>query len=561
MVKLEHVSFSYSLKGKALPVLRDINFQVEKGSITAIVGQSGCGKTTLLRLIAGLNRQDGGTITLGESSGSADRPNISIIFQNYGLLPWKTVKANAELGLLARGAKGRIRSAAVAPILEELGLSGFSRLFPVRLSGGMQQRVAIARALATNSDILLLDEPFSSLDANTRESLQDMLLATQKRHGTTVVLVTHSIEEAVYVADTVYIVSGKNPSTIVERMETARKTRAFPAGLSKPLSISHRGKSDDSALPYRESAIYFQDVARLRQRFSEAAESKQDTALLAESEGSQPAGIAGTAVTAGSTGKPWALNPGLKKFGNKLFHLAFAMLFAGLLWQLAAASVQKAFLPPPLSALRRLFELIASGNLNIHTLQSLKRIFLSLGIAGPLAWVLGLLSGRHRTIDAVTSPIVYLLHPLPKVAFLPVLMLFFGLGDASKVALMGLVIFSQLFVGARDASRAIPQSMIDTVRSLGGSTSFVTRQVILPSTWPALISSLRISLGTASAVLFLSETFASMDGLGWYIMDAWSRVDYLDMYAAILTLSLVILILFLLLDLVETITLRWRELD
>lgn len=555
MVKLEHVSFSYSLKGKALPVLRDINFQVEKGSITAIVGQSGCGKTTMLRLIAGLNQQDEGIITRGDASGSTSRPNISIIFQNYGLLPWKTVKANAELGLLARGVKNRTRSAAVAPILEELGLSGFSRLFPLRLSGGMQQRVAIARALTTSSDILLLDEPFSSLDANTRESMQDMLLATQKKHGTTVILVTHSIEEAAYVADTVYIASGKNPSTIIERMETSRKSKVLPAEPSRSLSISYQDTSDTSALPYRESAVYFQDVARLRQRFSEIAGSLQDTSQLVETEGILRAG------KAGSTGKPRVLNPGLKKFGNKLLHLVFAMLFAGLLWQLAAASVQKAFLPPPLSALRRLFELIMSGSLNTHTLQSLKRIFLSLGIAGPLAWILGLLSGRHTTIDAVTSPIVYLLHPLPKVAFLPVLMLFFGLGDASKVALMGLVIFSQLFVGARDASRAIPQSMIDTVRSLGGSTSFVTRHVILPSTFPALISSLRISLGTASAVLFLSETFASMDGLGWYIMDAWSRVDYFDMYAAILTLSLVILILFLLLDLVETITLRWRELD
>lgn len=555
MVKLEHVSFSYSLKGKALPVLRDINFQVEKGSITAIVGQSGCGKTTLLRLIAGLNWQDEGSITLGPPSCSAERPNISIIFQNYGLLPWKTVKANAELGLLALGVNPQTRSATVAPILEELGLSSFSRLYPLRLSGGMQQRVAIARALATSSDILLLDEPFSSLDANTRESMQDMLLTTQKKHGTTIILVTHSIEEAAYVADTVYIVSGKNPSTILERMETYRKNNALPTGSKGLLSSSNEEKSDESSLPYRESAVYFQDIARLRQRFSEIAGSQQDTTRMVGTEDSEVSGITG------SSHKPQVLNPGLKKFWNKLLHLAFAMLFAGLLWQFAAGSVQKAFLPPPLSALQRLFELNVSGSLNIHTLQSLKRIFLSLGIAGPVAWSLGLLSGRHSTIDAVTSPIVYLLHPLPKVAFLPVLMLFFGLGDASKVALMGLVIFSQLFVGARDASRAIPQSIIDTVRSLGGSTGFVTRQVILPSTWPALISSLRISLGTASAVLFLSETFASMDGLGWYIMDAWSRVDYLDMYAAIMTLSLVILVLFLLLDFIETITLRWRELD
>ena len=214
-----------------------------------------------------------------------------------------------------------------------------------------------------------------------------------------------------------------------------------------------------------------------------------------------------------------------------------------------------------MAAAGRLAERLADGTLIAHTLASLRRIFLALAIAGPLAWALGLVSGRSRTADALASPLVYLLHPLPKVAFLPLLMLFLGLGDASKIALMGLVIFGQLFVGARDSARSIPPALLDTVRSLGFGRAGILRRAIFPATLPALLSSLRISLGTAIAVLFLSETFASMDGLGWYIMDAWSRVDYPDMYAAIMALSAVGLALYLALDAIEALALRWREMD
>jgi NitT/TauT family transport system permease protein len=241
--------------------------------------------------------------------------------------------------------------------------------------------------------------------------------------------------------------------------------------------------------------------------------------------------------------------------------IVLATLFLILVWAGLSALLRKPFLPSPALAGAAFAKKIADGTLFGHIGASLRRIFLSLAVAGPPAWALGLLSGRIKTADTLTSPLVYLLHPLPKVAFLPILLLFFGLGDASKVALMGLVVFGQLFVGARDSAKAIPSSLIDTVRSLGCGSGGILRWAILPATLPSLLSSLRISLGTAIAVLFLSETFASMDGLGWYIMDAWSRVNYPDMYAAIIALSLVGLLLYLALDAVEAFALRWRETD
>jgi NitT/TauT family transport system permease protein len=159
------------------------------------------------------------------------------------------------------------------------------------------------------------------------------------------------------------------------------------------------------------------------------------------------------------------------------------------------------------------------------------------------------------------SPFVYLLHPIPKVAFLPVIMLFLGLGDAAKVFLVGLIIFGQLLVSARDAARAVPEALMESMRSLGASRAAVARHVVFPSALPSLFSGLRLSLGTAIAVLFIAESFASETGLGWYIVDAWTRVDYPDMYAAMLALAFFGLACYLAVDAAEAALCRWRDLD
>ena len=545
MVRLENLSFSYSLKGKTLPVLSDISIGFEKGSITAIVGKSGSGKTSLLRIMAGLSTPSSGSLTIGGQPGGGIREKTTVIFQDYGLLPWASVQANAELGLRARRVPADERRSRVDPILAELGLQPFARLYPARLSGGMRQRVAVSRALASYSDLLLLDEPFSSLDALTRESLQESLLETQRRHGTTVILVTHSIEEAAYLADSVYILDGNNPSMLSARFDTGRRGSGSDA--SPSIRVARGAASLESPredAPYRESNEYFSNVAALRQLFASLQRREKEPDLPEADE------------TIGTTSKSRAAG-----FMAKIGRIVLAGAAVAALWALLALILKKPFLPSPIEAGSRFGQKLADGTLFAHIWASLRRIIIALALAGPPAWAFGLFAGRVKAADTLASPLVYLLHPLPKVAFLPILMLFFGLGDASKVALMGLVVFGQLFVGARDSARAIPSSLIDTVRSLGLGKAGILRYAILPATLPSLLSSLRISLGTAIAVLFLSETFASMDGLGWYIMDSWSRVDYPDMYAAIIALSLVGLALYLALDAIEAAALAWRDTD
>lgn len=193
------------------PVLDGLSFTLPAGETLSVIGPSGCGKSTLLYLLAGLDTPTRGTVsTSGSSSG-----HVAFILQDYGLFPWKTVEENLALPLILQGVSRTRQREATTDMLAELGLSGLESRYPTQLSGGQRQRVAIGRALITEPDILLMDEPFSSLDALTREHLQNTVLALWQRHRPTCVLVTHSVAEAVFLGKQVMVLNGRPARTIM----------------------------------------------------------------------------------------------------------------------------------------------------------------------------------------------------------------------------------------------------------------------------------------------------------------------------------------------------------
>ena len=204
-IAIERLSKSFG----AVQALADIEIQVKAGEFLALIGPSGCGKTTLLKCVAGLLPADAGRIVIGSRpvSGPGGR-EASLVFQDFALLPWATARENAEFGLLLRGAPAAERTEAARRALAKVGLAGsFEQAYPAQLSGGMQQRVGLARALAVNPQVLLMDEPFASIDEQTRRILQDDLLRLWSEERKTVVLVTHSMEEAIYLSDRVVVLS------------------------------------------------------------------------------------------------------------------------------------------------------------------------------------------------------------------------------------------------------------------------------------------------------------------------------------------------------------------
>lgn len=212
MINVQSVNLSFDHAAVARLVLQDISFQIPPHESCAIIGPSGCGKTSLLFLLAGLLKPDSGTIAI------TGNPHCGTILQHFGLFPWKTVSQNIGLGLVLQKKRKVIIRERVAHLLQEMGLSGFEEHFPAQLSGGMQQRVALARALATEPEILFMDEPLSSLDALTRERLQNLILDVWQAKRITAVLVTHSIEEAVFLGRRIIVLS-RRPGRVLRIVE------------------------------------------------------------------------------------------------------------------------------------------------------------------------------------------------------------------------------------------------------------------------------------------------------------------------------------------------------
>jgi len=207
-VRVQDLRKHYETPGGDVVAMADVSLRIASGEFVAVVGASGCGKSTLLRVLAGFERPSGGVVEVGGTPVTGPGPDRGVVFQDYGLFPWLSVRENVAYG----PARKRLPKAEVARIadrfIEAVGLSRFADKYPGQLSGGMQQRVAIARVLANDPSLLLMDEPFGALDALTRSDLQAELRRIHVETRTTVVFVTHSIEEAVYLADRVVVMTG-----------------------------------------------------------------------------------------------------------------------------------------------------------------------------------------------------------------------------------------------------------------------------------------------------------------------------------------------------------------
>ena len=204
-IDIRHLNKHYAVKGQSLQVLKDINLSIRPGEFVSIVGSSGCGKSTLLRLLIGLEGNFDGQLLLDNQPIQGTSLDRGIVFQDHRLFPWLTVEQNVGLGLLNAPGSQSAKDKTVQEHIALVGLKGFEKAYPYQLSGGMSQRAAIARALVNRPEVLLLDEPFGALDALTRTRLQQELQRIWQAEGITAVLVTHDVEEAVYLGDRIVV--------------------------------------------------------------------------------------------------------------------------------------------------------------------------------------------------------------------------------------------------------------------------------------------------------------------------------------------------------------------
>ncbi|MBC7145549.1 MAG: ABC transporter ATP-binding protein [Thioclava marina] len=224
VLHLDEVSKTFALaKGRELTAVDKVSFEVERNSIVVLLGPSGCGKSTVLRMIAGLETQTGGAITLGETPVTGPGRDRGMVFQAYTSFDWLSVRRNVEFGMKINGVPAAERRERAEHFIRLVGLSKFLDAYPSQLSGGMRQRVAIARTLANGPELLLMDEPFGALDAETRWQMQELMIDVAEQAQTGMIIVTHDIEEAIFLADKIVFLSA-HPGRVKEEIIPAFKS-------------------------------------------------------------------------------------------------------------------------------------------------------------------------------------------------------------------------------------------------------------------------------------------------------------------------------------------------
>ena len=459
-----------------LLVLDNVSFSVPRNQFVCLLGPSGCGKTTLLRIVVGLNDADGGEVRVDGTLVRGAGQERCMVFQNYGLLPWRTVRDNAEFGLEIRGQPLDERRALCQRTIEKVGLTGFERHYPHQISGGMQQRTGLARALSKDPKILLMDEPFAAVDMQTRELLQEELLKIWNTTQTTVLFVTHSVEEAVYLGDRVIVMAAR----------PGRIRADVKIDLPRP-----RYGSDVKASP----------------RFGELCGQLRE-ALRSETEPKKA---------------PIHVEPQKHKRQFKLTDYpnmvrALSVLLTLGLWEWYGRGVDPIFMSYPTAILAAVPQMIAKGELQRALLLTLQGLSIGFVLAIIFGILIGLLMGRYRFFDYLLDVQISALYSTPNVALIPLLILWFGLGMNSKIVIVFLAAFFPIIVNTYGGVRNVSRGLVEIAQAEGASEAQIFGKIILPASLPFIMTGIRLAVGRAVVGMVVAEMFTAITGLGGAIV-------------------------------------------
>ena len=504
-----------------LVVLDHVSLTVQRNQFVCLLGPSGCGKTTLLRIVAGLNEADGGSVLVNGKPIHGPGRERSMVFQNYGLLPWRTVRENVEFGLEVRGESSLERKLRCDAAIAKVGLVGFENHFPHQISGGMQQRTGLARALSKDPEILLMDEPFAAVDMQTREVLQEELLRIWNTTETTVLFVTHSVEEAVYLGDRVIVMAAK-PGRIRADVEI---------DLPRP-----RFASD-----VKSSPRFVELCATLR-------------AMLVHGESCAPAEKAEPAndLSARVPARRPATSAARRRFkltdhpkAVRVFSLALTLG----IWEWYGRGVDPIFFSYPTAIVSAFPVMVKSGELQKALLLTLEGLVIGFILSIVVGVTIGLLMGRYRLFDYLIDLQVSALYSTPNVALIPLLILWFGLGMTSKIVIVFLAAVFPIIVNTYGGVRNVSRSLVEIAQAEGAVERQIFGKIIVPASLPFIMSGIRLAVGRAVVGMVVAEMFTAMSGLGGAI------VYYSNAFATDKLFVVIILLALLGVGLTETVKL------
>ena len=433
-----------------------VNATVRKGELVTLLGPSGCGKTTLLRLTAGLIAADEGRITIEGAPVTGPRKDACMVFQNFGLLPWRTVLGNVEFPLEIDGVGADERRDLAGHFIDLVGLGAFAEHYPHELSGGMQQRVGIARALMRKPILIFMDEPFGALDAQTREQLQEDFLKIWSQTGATVVFVTHSIDEALLLSDRIFVFSTApgRIRTVVELPMAARATR-----------------------PRRAHASRFRQIPR---RAARNAQERGMNPITTTPRKSVPA----PKVTLAQRLREVVLSP------NAIRTLSVAVFFA--IWEYYGRRMDPIFMAPPSAIFRAAVELTQSGALRKALVQTLWPFSVGMVLTVVIGILLGIVIAQWRTMEYILDPFINALYAIPRIALVPLIILWAGLEFVGKVSILVSVAIFPITVNTYAGIRDVRGSMLEIGRAYGATEWQIFSKIIMPAAIPFIMAGVRL---------------------------------------------------------------------
>ena len=508
-IELSDTSVTFGRGGRAVPALSKTKLRIADGEFVALVGPSGCGKSTILRLVSGLVQPTTGVVIVGGREVAARALRVGMAFQNPTMLPWMTIERNIMLPLKIvepyRSQFRKLRKTAFRDkanaLLEQVGLKGFGSRYPWQLSGGMLQRANLCRALIHEPRMLLLDEPFGALDQFTREELWSILQDLWMRHKPTVLLVTHDLREAGFLASRICVMSAR-PGRILDDSRVA---------FERPRTVAMTFEPDFVAL-------------------------NQKLRTFIEDARSAPAEGGLTMSNLDIRQKAWSA--------------ALIVLFF-VAWELFClmTGMSDLVLPRPSQVFATLFEKFPI--LWPHIIQTLATTMLGFVLGVGLGVVLGAVIGVSKTAYDTAYPLLVGFSSIPKVAVVPIFVLWFGSGTVPAVLTSLSICFFPIVVNIATGLATTEPEMEDVLKALGASKFDILWNVGLPRTMPFFFASLKVAISYAFVGAVLSETVASNRGIGNVMMTASSNFNVPLVFAGLFVLAGLGVALYVVFSLIE----------
>jgi NitT/TauT family transport system ATP-binding protein len=494
IVEASGLGFSFN---KTTRILDGLSFAVERGQFVSFIGPSGCGKTTLLHVIAGIYKDYEGELAVG-----TDR--ISFVFQHDSLLSWRTALGNVLLPFELRGTAvtGELERKAIR-ILEALGLSGYEGFTPSELSGGMKKRVELARALVTDPELLILDEPFSSLDIITREKLNILIRGIRSLKPCSVILVTHSVEEACYLSEKIIVLS------------------PLPARIINTESLSKNGEKPDFYLLTAEEMETDKKIRR-------------DAKVLWTS------GDRGAPEPPDATG-PLRATRGFSEFARRhyaglLIPVELAALFLILSWLKVRISIPDYIFPSPWGIVTRFFSTLVQGTILPDLAMTVYESLAGFLIAFALSLVLGYGIAKSRLASSLLMPYLIAANTIPSVALAPFLVLWFGFGITPRIITSVIVIFFPMLINNVSAIGMAGRSMRNLIAFFRPSRLRRFLHFELPASLPLIASGVKVSITLSVIGAVVGEFVSGHRGLGAMVGIAKANFDIELMFVGLLWL-------------------------